>query len=189
VAVNHAINLKHDWLRQSIKANLLALRRYLPWQPSAAEVIEQYGSYVCFYAAERMAGRLLFLEQAGLLPQLVADKRVARQEWRQQGGLPFRKKTVGEPLFISVGNVAALSDAAFGQRLQQLGVDSNSWAAFRVSLEQLPAWHQLTAAAAAEAARLQRLLPLELQIATNQVPGRSYELLGARPGLAALSES
>jgi hypothetical protein len=162
VAVNCAEVVYRDWLRLSIQANLLALQRYLPWQPSAAKVIERFASYVVHCTAERLAGRLLFLEQAGLLPLLVVDKRAARQEWRQQRGLPVNKKTAGEPLSISVRNVAVLSDAAFAQRLEQLGVDSSSWVAFRGSLEQLLAWQQLTAGAATEAARLQRLLPLEL---------------------------
>jgi hypothetical protein len=186
VAINHALDLSIDWLRPSIQANLLALQRYLPWQPSAAEVIERFASYVGGFAAERLAGRLLFLKQTGLLPLLVADKRIALQEWRQQLGLPVNKKTAGEPLFISVGNVATLSDAAFAQQLQQLGVDNSIWAAFRGILEQLPAWQQLLAAAEAEAARLQGLLPLELQVsevAAKQVPRRSSELLGAGPRL------
>jgi hypothetical protein len=181
--------LKYDWLRLSIQANLLALRRYLPWQPSAVEVIERFASYFSRRAAEQLAGRMLFLEQAGLLPLLVVDKRIARQEWRQQRGLPVNKKTGGEPLFISVRNVAVLSDTAFEQQLEQLGAHNGSWAAFRGSLEQLPAWQQLAAAAGAEAARLQRLLPLELQNATQQLPMRSYELPGARPGSTALRES
>jgi hypothetical protein len=189
VAVNCAAVLLLDWLRLSVQANLLALRHCLPWQPSAVEVIERFASYVPNYTAERLAGRLLFLEQAGLLALLVANKRVARHEWRQQQGLPANKKAAGEPLFVSVGNVAALSDAAFEQQLEQLGVDSGRWVAFKGSLEQLPAWQQLAAAAAAEAARLQRLLPLDLQVATKQVPRRSFALQGAGPGSAALSES
>jgi hypothetical protein len=159
VAVNCAQTVYQDWLRPSIQANLLALQRYLPWQPSAAEVIEQFASYVSTYAVKRLAGRLLFLEQAGLLPLLVAEKRIALQEWRLQQGLPVNKKAAGEPLFISVCDVGHSSDAAFEQQLEQLGVDSGSWAAFRGSLERLPAWQQLMAAAAAEAARLQGLLP------------------------------
>jgi hypothetical protein len=162
VAVNCAEVLTHDWLRPSVQANLLALRHCLPWQPSAAKVIERFASYVSGLTTERLAGRLLFLKQVGLLPLLVVDKRVARQEWRQQGGLPVRKKAAGEPLFISLRDAGTLSDAAFERQLEQLGVHCGSWAAFRGSLEQLPAWQQLTAAAAAEAARLQRLLPLEL---------------------------
>jgi hypothetical protein len=189
VAVKRAQTLHQDWLRLSIQANLLALQRYLPWQPSAAEVIEQFASYVGKCSTERLAGRLLLLEQAGLLPLLVADKRVARQEERLQRGLPVNKKAAGKPLFISVSDVAILSDAAFEQQLEQLGMHSSSWMAFRVSLEQLPAWQQLTAAAVSEAARLQELLPLEPQVAAKQVPRRSYELPGAGPGLAALSES
>jgi hypothetical protein len=181
--------LKYDWLRLSIQANLLALRHYLPWQPSAAEVIELFAGYVVGHAAERLAGRLLFLEQAGLLPLLEVDKRITLQEWRQQEGLPVNKKAAGEPLFISVRNVAILSDSAFEQQLEQLGVDSSSWVAFSQSLGQLPAWQQLTAAAAAEAARLQRLLPVELQIAARHVSRRRCELPGAGPGLAAPNES
>jgi hypothetical protein len=162
VAVNYADVLKQDWLRLSIQANLLVLQRYLPWQPSATEVIEQFASYVSNCSAERLAGRLLLVEHAGLLHLLVADKRVALQDWRLRQGLPVNKKAAGEPLFISVSDVGTLSDAAFEQQLEQLGVDSISWAAFRGSLKQLPAWQQLMAAAAAEAARLQGLLPLEL---------------------------
>jgi hypothetical protein len=150
-----------DWLRPSVQANLLALRCYLSWQPSAAEVIERFASYVSC-SAERLAGRLLFLEQAGLLPLLVANERVALQEWQQQGGLPATKKAAGIPAYISVRNVAVLSDAVFEQQLQQLGVDSGSWVAFPGSLEHLPAWQQLMAAAEAEAARLQGLLPPEV---------------------------
>jgi hypothetical protein len=171
VAFNYASYLYQDWLRVSIQTNLLALRHCLRWQPSAAEVIERFASYVPIHAADRLAGRLLFLEHVGLLPLVVVDKRAARQEWRQQEGLPFRKKTAGEPLFISLSDVALLSDTAFEQQLEQLSVHSGSWTAFRDRLEHLPAWQQLTAAAAAEAARLQRLLPLELQFATKQMHG------------------
>jgi hypothetical protein len=173
VAINCANILYQDWLRPSVQANLLVLRRYLPWQPSAAEVGERFASYVCKSAAERLAGRLLFLEQAGLLPLLVADKRSALQEWRQQQGLPVNQKTADEPLFISVRDVSVLSDAVIEQQLEQLGVHSGSWVAFRGSLEQLPAWQQLMAAAEAEAARLRGLLPPALA----QPDHEGYELL------------
>jgi hypothetical protein len=159
VAINSAQTAYQDWLRLSIQANLLALRRYLPWQPSAAEVIERFASYVSGFAAERLAGRLLLLEQAGLLPLLVGDKRIALQDWRLEKRLPVSKKPAGEPLFISVRDVATLSNAAFEQQVEQLGVHSGSWAVFKGSLEQLPAWQQLMAAAEAEAVRLQVLLP------------------------------
>jgi hypothetical protein len=109
----------YDWLNPSRLANLLALQRLLPWEPSAAQVIERHGSDVTGPAVERLVGRLLYLEQLGLLQQLVADKRAARGEWRQsQQGLSAGRKAAGEPAFISVSDVATLGPAKFAGLVQ-----------------------------------------------------------------------
>ena len=47
-------------------------------------VYEQFGSYVANSAAEKLAGRLLYLEQRGLLHLLVADKQAAKAAWREK---------------------------------------------------------------------------------------------------------
>jgi hypothetical protein len=53
---------------------------------TAAEVIEQFASYVVGPAHERLVGRLLWLEQLGLVHLVVNKKQAAQQEWRQQQG-------------------------------------------------------------------------------------------------------
>ncbi|KAI3427324.1 hypothetical protein D9Q98_010241 [Chlorella vulgaris] len=166
-----------DWLNPSRLANLRVLQQWLPWEVSAAQAIEQYGGYVASRAADRLAGRLLYLEQLGLLPPLVADKPAAKREWRLQQGLSSSKKAAGEPVFISVGNVADLSSARFDSLVdsalsqQQQDDDglvsststSPSFEAFRKGrLLQLPAWKQLLVQAEADVAELERKLPPEL---------------------------
>jgi hypothetical protein len=77
--------------------------------------------------------RLLYLEQADLLPWLVTEKGPARQEWRRQHGVPANRRAAGEPAFFSVGDVAAASNVKFAGLVaaaatQQRGkpVNSNS---------------------------------------------------------------
>jgi hypothetical protein len=89
--------LGYDWLHRSRLANLRALQQWLPWEVSAAQVIACYGSYVVHAALDKMAGRLLYLEQLGLLPLLVGNKPAAKREWRLQQGLSGSKKAAGEP--------------------------------------------------------------------------------------------
>ncbi|KAI3427325.1 hypothetical protein D9Q98_010242 [Chlorella vulgaris] len=177
--------LGYDWLHPSRLTNLRALQRWLPWELSAAQAIECYGGYVASYAADRVAGRLLYLEQLGLLPLLVADKPAAKREWRLQQGLSGSKKAAGEPVFISVGDVADISSARFhslvDSALSQQQQDDDglvsssssclSFEAFRKGrLLQLPAWKQLLVQAEADVAELERKLPPEL---VQKAVGRS----------------
>ncbi|KAI3427311.1 hypothetical protein D9Q98_010228 [Chlorella vulgaris] len=176
--------LGYDWLHASRLANLRALQQWLPWEVSAAQVIGRYGCYVASYAADRVAGRLLYLEQLGLLPLLVADKLAAKREWQLQQGLSVSKKAAGEPVFISVGDLATLTaakfdslvDSALSQQQQQdddsLGSSSSSpsFEAFRKGrMLQLPAWKQLLAQAEADVVELEGKLPPEL---VREVVGR-----------------
>ncbi|KAI3427310.1 hypothetical protein D9Q98_010227 [Chlorella vulgaris] len=179
VAHSNPQPLGYDWLHCSWLANLRALQQWLPWEVSAAQVIGRYGCYVASYAADRVAGRLLYLEQLGLLLLLVVDKLAAKREWRLQQGLSGSKKAAGEPVFISVRDLATLAaakfdslvDSALSQQQQQdddsLGSSSSSsspsFEAFRKGrLLQLPAWKQLLAQAEADAVELERKLPPEL---------------------------
>ncbi|KAI3427396.1 hypothetical protein D9Q98_010311 [Chlorella vulgaris] len=165
--------LGYDWLNPSRLANLLALQRLLPWKPSAAQVIERYGSYVTQSASEKLVGRLLYLEQLGLMQLLVADKRAARQEWRQsQQGLSAGRKAAGEPAFISVGDVAIPAPAKFAGLVQdaqawlsednELVGSSPSFEEFSKGLHQLPVWQRLLADSKASVAELKQQLPPEL---------------------------
>ncbi|KAI3427326.1 hypothetical protein D9Q98_010243 [Chlorella vulgaris] len=124
-----------------------------------------------------LAGRLLYLDQLGLLPLLVADKPAAKREWRLQQGLSVSKKAAGKPVFISVGDVATLTAARFNSLIdsalsqQQQHDDglvssssrSPSFEAFRKGrLLQLPAWILLLVQAEADVAELEGKLPHEL---------------------------
>jgi hypothetical protein len=180
--------LSYDWLHRSRLANLRALQQWLPWDVSAAQAIGCYG-FVAGYAADRVAGRLLYLERLGLLPLLVATKPAAKREWRLQQGLSVSKKAAGEPVFISVSDVAILTAARFdslvfsalSQQRQQQGGDilvSSSSSSSPLSFEafrkgrllQLPAWKQLLAQAEADVVELERKLPPEL---VQKAVGRS----------------
>ncbi|KAI3427316.1 hypothetical protein D9Q98_010233 [Chlorella vulgaris] len=174
---SNPILLSYDWLHRSRLANLRALQQWLPWEVSAAQAIGCYG-FVQGYAADRVAGRLLYLERLGLLPLLVANKPAAKREWRLQQGLSVSKKAAGEPVFISVSDLATLTAARFDslvdsalsqQRQHDEGLVSStssspSFEAFRKgSLLQLPAWKQLLAQAEADVVELERKLPPELR--------------------------
>ncbi|KAI3427348.1 hypothetical protein D9Q98_010265 [Chlorella vulgaris] len=182
--------LGYDWLHASRLANLRALQQWLPWEVSAAQAIERYAGYVASVAAERLAGRLLYLEQLGLLPLLVADKLAARQEWRLQRGLSVSKRAAGEPVFITVRDVAiseaakfdSLVDSALSQQQQDddgLSSSSSSSSSSSPSFEvfrkgrllQLPAWKQLLAQAAADVVELERKLPPELRRVPAEAKG------------------
>ncbi|KAI3427350.1 hypothetical protein D9Q98_010267 [Chlorella vulgaris] len=185
--------LGYDWLHASRLANLRALQQWLPWEVSAAQAIERYAGYVASIAAERLAGRLLYLEQLGLLPLLVADKLAARQEWRLQRGLSVSKRAAGDPVFITVRDVAMSAPADFDslvhsalshqQQQDYDGLVSNgssssssspSFEAFRKGrLLQLPAWKQLLAQAEADVVELERKLPPELRRVPAKAKGGS----------------
>ncbi|KAI3427424.1 hypothetical protein D9Q98_010339 [Chlorella vulgaris] len=172
VACNSPSLLLLDWLNPSRLANLLVLQRLLQWKPSAAHVIERYGSYVK-HSPQKLVGRLLYLEQLGLLQQLVADKRAARREWRQSQKQPSAgKQAAGEPAFISVSDVATLAPARFAGLVHdaqawlsedsELVSSSPSFEEFSEGLHQLPAWQRLWADAEAGVAELKQQLPPEL---------------------------
>ncbi|KAI3427345.1 hypothetical protein D9Q98_010262 [Chlorella vulgaris] len=145
-----------EWLHRSRMANLRVLQQWLPWEVSAAQVIERYAGYVASIAADRLAGRLLYLEQLGLLPLLVGNKPAARQEWRLQQGLSVSKKAAGDAVLITVRDVAistaaqfdSLIDSALSQQEQDddglVSSSSSSSPSFEVfrkgRLLQLPAW-------------------------------------------------
>jgi hypothetical protein len=177
VAHSSPILLGYDWLNRYRLANLRALQQWLPWELSAAQVIECYGRYLN-RSPSTLAGRLLYLEQLGLLPLLVAKKPAAKREWRLQQGLSGSKKAAGVPVFINVGDVATLTaarfdclvDSALSQQQQHdeglvsSSSSSPSFEAFRKGrLLQLPAWEQLLAQAEADVVELERKLPPELR--------------------------
>ncbi|KAI3427341.1 hypothetical protein D9Q98_010258 [Chlorella vulgaris] len=179
VVRNNPSVLRVDWLKPSRLANLRALQQWLPWEVSAAQAIEIYGDYVASKAADRVAGRLLYLEQLGLLPLLVANKPAAKREWRLQQGLSGSKQAAGELVCINVGNLATLTavrfdslvDSALSQQQQQ-GDDNlvssscsslSSEAFLKSRLLQLPAWKQLLAQAKADVVEVDRKLPPELR--------------------------
>ena len=160
LALNNAHLLCLDWLAPGRLANRLALQRCLGLSP--AGVFERHAGYVVKYAAERLAGRLLYLEQRGLLHLLVADKQLARQAWLQERGLPANKPATGKPAFISARDLAVITDDAFVSPLD-LPNGAADVAAFKAGLLDSPAWQQLWEEAEAKSARLTALLPPELR--------------------------
>jgi hypothetical protein len=173
VVRNNPPMLTVNWLNPSRLANLLALQRLLPWEPSAAQVIERYGGYVASTAPKKLTGRLLYLEQLSLLELLVADKPTAKREWRQsQQGLSAGREAAGKPAFISVSNVATLAPTKFAGLVQdaqawlsedsELVSSSPSFDELSEGLHRLPAWLQLWADAKASAIELEQQLPPEL---------------------------
>ncbi|KAI3427420.1 hypothetical protein D9Q98_010335 [Chlorella vulgaris] len=177
VVCNNPQLLGYDWLNPSRLAKLLALQRLLPWEPSPAQIIEQHGSYLR-RSPKTLVGRLLYLEQLGLLQQLVADKLTARQEWRQRQGLSAGREAAGEPVFISVFDVAMKSPAQFAGLVQhaeawlsedsELDSCSPSFEEFSKGLHQLPAWQRLWSDAEAAVAELEQQLPPELMRAADK---------------------
>ena len=159
VALNNVGMLRCDWLAQGRLANRLALQRCTGL--SAAGVYERFGGYLD-KAPKRMVGRLLYLEHRSLQHLLVADKLEARLVWRQQRGLPASKRAAGEPAFISVGDVATLSDERFSSH-DKLCDGAADFAAFQEGLLESPAWLQQWAAAEAEVALLRSQLPPEVR--------------------------
>ena len=174
-------SLPLDWLAPDRLAKLAALQQLLPWQPSAVDAVQQFAAYVAMAGPSRLMGRLLFLQQEGVLPLVVAERRAAQQQWRQQRSLPASSGAQGVPQLFSLRDIAILSDAKFCALLEQAeaaqpeqpvsgsGSGSNGgggvvgrYEAFVAQLPQLPAYQQLLAAGAAESRRLAELLPPEL---------------------------
>ena len=173
-----------DWLAPDRLASLAALQQLVPWQPSVANAVQHFSVYVANGAPPRLMGRLLFLQQEGVLPLLVADKRAARKQWRQQRG-PAAGQAAEEPLFFSLSEAVNLKDAdflalpAFAQLEAQteqpgssntssgtsVGTVAERYRAFMSQLPRLPAYQQLLAQGAAESRRLAALLPPELAAA------------------------
>ncbi len=167
-----------NWLKPGNLANLMALQ-LLPWQPTATDAVQQFHGYVVNYTPQRLIGRLLFVQQEGLLPLLVADKQAALQQVRRQRRLRAGQPA-DQPLFISLSDVGKLPNANFfsvlaaagaAQPEQPAGRGSSSsgsssvaerYRAFMEQLPQLPAYQRLLAAGEAESRRLAALLPPEL---------------------------
>ena len=157
LALDNTRPLTRDWLAPGRLANLLALQRALGLSSPGAVVEQGLAGYVACYAPERVASRLLLLEQAGRLPLLVADK----EQWRTERGLPPRKRSPGEPPLISLSDVATLpDDARPGSRTVTFataaGVSQAALDAFMAGLPSHPPYQQLLAGAAALRARLLR---------------------------------
>ncbi|PRW05921.1 hypothetical protein C2E21_9392 [Chlorella sorokiniana] len=179
LAVVNLQPLAADWLAAGAQAKLAALQRLLPWQPTAAKAVQQCAAYVVGPSPKWLIGRLLFLQQEGTLPLLVADKQTALREWRRQRGLPANRRAEGEPQLVSLNDVVTLREDKFialletvaaGQPEQPAGSSSDGgtaerYRAFMAQLPQLPAYQRLLAEGAAEAQRLAALLPPELAAA------------------------
>jgi hypothetical protein len=174
VADPHAIAHKngnvlvHKWLSPAILLKLLALQRFIPGKMSYGQIIVSWATYVASKSAKRIVGRLLYLEQAGLLQQFVQTKPNKRAE--------------GEPEYISVGDVATASDAklaglvaAAASQLRCKPVSRDSIAAeveaFEEGLKDLAAWQELLADANNLRQELKRQLPPE-QVAALEVAGK-----------------
>lgn len=157
VAAQQLGAVTYGWLEPMRLARLLALQRLLPWQPTADEVLRRFAVYVAGVATPKLISRLLFIRQAGKLPLLVADKRGEQLRWRRQQGLQANRRAAGEPAYISMGDVAVLTDAQFCALLAQPRCEADTaarCAELLQSVEQQPEWQQLMAEAAALAQSL-----------------------------------
>lgn len=150
-----------DWLEPGRIASRLALQRCMG--QSAAGVYTHFAGLVARTSARRLVGRLLYLEQHGLLHLLVADMQAAKRAWRRECGLPANKKAPDEPAFISLSSVASLPDDKFCSKAQPL-CGTTDFATFKRGLPDLPAWQHLWAEAEAERGRVRALLPLEMRL-------------------------
>lgn len=162
--------LEFVWLNPSLLANLLALQQCMPGHLSAAQAIDSWASCVTGRSAQRLVGRLLFLEQLGLLLRLVPNKRLLLEEWRRQQGLPPNRRAAGEPAFISVTDVSRATAADFADVVAAAATQQHSEpvssssiatgvAAFQAGLLQLPAYQRLWAEAETMVQELRRQLP------------------------------
>ena len=145
LALINARVLALDWLAPGRMANLLALQRALGLSSAGAVVQQGLASYVAGPSCQRVAGRLLFLEQAGLLHLLVA---------RGQRGRPPKDALPR----ISLCDVVNLSAAAFCALPALLGHTAARYAAFMAGVKAgtCQPYQQLLAEAAALRERLLR---------------------------------
>ncbi|KAL4436524.1 hypothetical protein ABPG75_003663 [Micractinium tetrahymenae] len=152
-----------DWLALGPLVNRLALQRCLPGGLSAGQVYERHAGYLAGTSAEKLAGRLLFLQHHGLLHLLVEKKGPARRQWRRQRGLPADRRAPGEPPLISLHDVSR-PDARFASLpvVDEAG-GLPALRAFQRGLKSSSAWLELQAAAEAEQVRLLPLLPEHLR--------------------------
>ncbi|KAL4426219.1 hypothetical protein ABPG77_009834 [Micractinium sp. CCAP 211/92] len=162
VASKTAQVLHCNWLGVGPLANRLALQRCL--QLTAGQVYLRHARYIADRSAKRLAGRLLFLQQHGLLHLLVAEKKELLQLWRRQHGFRADRRAPGEPPLISLDDVCILGDSRFASMpAVQEASGLPTLQAFLARLESNPAWQELQAAAEAEQARLLALLPPDLR--------------------------
>ncbi|KAL4426239.1 hypothetical protein ABPG77_009854 [Micractinium sp. CCAP 211/92] len=158
-----------NWLAGGPLANRLALQRCL--QLTAGQVYMRHAGYAACSSAERLAGRLLFLQQHGLLHLLVAEKEELLKQWRRQHGFRADRRAAGEPPLLSLGDVTR-PDAHFASLAAvQAAGGLSALQAFAAGLESNPAWAELQAAAAAEGAQLLAQLPPWLQGQWRARPG------------------
>ena len=153
LALSNLKLLTRNWLLPDPLANLLALQRSLRL-PSEAAVVQRFADYVAAPSSQRVAGRLLFLQQEALLHLLVV---------RERGGQPPDDE---HPLSISLRDVAKLPDAAFCALPALLGDAAARYAAFmddvragscqpyQQLLTEAAAWARQLAAEHPEVARL-----------------------------------
>ncbi|KAL4436521.1 hypothetical protein ABPG75_003660 [Micractinium tetrahymenae] len=162
-AHSNANVLRFNWLAAERLVNRLALQRCLPGGLSAGQVYERHAGYLAGTSAEKLAGRLLFLQHHGLLHLLVEKKGPARRQWRRQRGLPANRRAPGEPPLISLHDVSR-PDARFASLpvVDEAG-GLPALRAFQRGLKSSSAWLELQAAAEAEQVRLLPLLPEHLR--------------------------
>ena len=159
LALNNMQPLTYDRLTGARLANLLALQRSLGL-PSEAAVVQRFAGYVACCAPERLAGRLLFLQQERLTSLLVV---------RARGETPPKDA----PPRISVRDVVMLLDARF-RALAALPRDAAAcYAAFMedVRAGNCQPYQQLLAEAAAWARQLAAEHPEVAHLAAERAAG------------------
>ncbi|KAL4436512.1 hypothetical protein ABPG75_003651 [Micractinium tetrahymenae] len=182
VARSNPRELCTDWLVIDKLVNRLVLQRCLPGGLSAGQVYEKHARYAAHISAERLAGRLLFLQHHGLLHLLVEKKGPARQQWRRQRGMPANRRAPGEPPFISLSDVGTLSDAQFASLLAVKPAGGlAALQAFIAGPEASPGWLELHAVAQTEQAQLLALLPKDLRQAAEARQQRGRQ--GRKPAV------
>ncbi len=173
VANRNAHVLTLDWLSPAFLIRMLALQRCMP-KRTLAQLIGSWAGYVACTSVERLAGRLLYLDQAGLLQRLVQIKQAAG------------RRANGAPALISFSDVSTLSDAKFAdvvaaaatQQRGKLDSDGSIAAevkAFQAGLKNVAAWQQLCAEAEDKLRELRSQLPPELLAAADAADGEEAE--------------
>ncbi|KAL4425991.1 hypothetical protein ABPG75_010007 [Micractinium tetrahymenae] len=171
VMQNNSHAATKNWLAVPRLMNRLALQRSM--RLSAAEVYEQHAGYMSTYSAERLAGRLRFLEGAGLLEQqlLVPDKKQALQAWERE----HSQSGKAQPAYISVREVCVLPDAQFASLPAVRAAGGlPALRGFEAGLKSSPGWLELQAAAEAKRAQLMPQLPASLRRAAEEGGQRGW---------------